>query len=75
MSFFPDGKPVPDLLTETEAIRYLRLDEVNIKDPSATLRRYRAGGTLRAVQVSKQVLYPLSELQNFVNEQLEANPR
>jgi hypothetical protein len=75
MSYFPSGTPVPDLLTEAEAVKYLRLDEVGIKHPSATLRRYRNTGALRAVQVSKQVLYPLEELKSFISNQTEVNPR
>jgi len=31
--------PCPELLTEAEAIRYLRLDTVAIGDPMGTLRR------------------------------------
>lgn len=66
ISYMPDGKPAPDLLTEPEAIVWLRLDTIAISNPSATLRRYRDGGTLRAVQISKKVLYPLTELRRFV---------
>ena len=49
----PDGKggftPCPDLLTEDEAILYLRLDTIKIKNPTATLRRYRDAGLLQAI--------------------------
>lgn len=62
----PDGKggfrPCPDLLTEDEAILYLRLDTIKIRNPAATLRRYRDAGLLRAVQISKSVFYPRIEL-------------
>lgn len=75
VSFMPDGKPAPDLLTEAEAIRWLRLDTVAIKNPSATLRRYREGGALRGVQISKGVFYPLTELRRFLEQQVERNPR
>lgn len=77
--FMPDGnggvQPAPELMTEAEAVRFLRLDTVNIKNPSATLRRYRDRGTLRAVQISKAVFYPLQELRRFLQQQVEANPR
>ena len=63
--------PCPTLLTEDEAIRFLRLDTVNIKNPSATLRRYREAGTLRAVQISKRIFYPRKELERFINLQME----
>jgi len=45
--------PCPELLTEEEAIRYLRLYEINIEDPANTLRYYRKKGLLRATQVGK----------------------
>lgn len=63
------------LLTEAEAIRYLRLDTVNVDDPSATLRRYRAMGFLRATQVSKRLFYLRHELDRFLERVTESNPR
>lgn len=63
------------LLTEAEAIQYLRLDTVNIADPSATLRRYREMGLLRATQVSKRVFYLRRELDRFLERLTESNPR
>lgn len=75
VSFMPDGQPCPDLLTEAEAIRWLRLDTIKIANPSATLRRYRDAGSLRAIQISKAILYPVTELRRFIEHQLEANPR
>ena len=67
--------PCPELLTEDEAIRYLRLDTIEIKDPRATLRRYRERGFLRGTQVSKKIFYRRVELEEFLKEQTEANPR
>lgn len=75
VSYFPDGQPCPDLLTEAEATRYLRLDTISIQNPAATLRRYREGGALRAVQISKAILYPLVELRRFVEQKTAADPR
>jgi hypothetical protein len=67
--------PCPELLTEQEAIRYLRLDTINIKDPSATLRTYRKRGLLKGTQVSKCVFYRRVELENFLARQTTENPR
>jgi hypothetical protein len=72
---FPDGTLCPDLLTEQEAVRYLRLDCIKIEHPELTIRRYRAGGRLRGVQISKAVLYPVSELRRFIATQIEEAPR
>lgn len=75
----PDGnggmQPTPDLLTADEAVRYLRLDLVKTRDPKKSLEYYRKQGTLKAVQVGKPVLFPLKELQIFVKNQMEINPR
>ena len=75
VSYFADGKHVPDLLTESEAVKYLRLNALGLKHPDATLRRYRDAGVLKAVQVGKQILFPLPELRAFVLRQMEAVPR
>jgi len=58
-------QPCPELLTEDEAIRYLRLDTVNISDPSATLRRYREQRLLKGTQISKRIFYRRAELDRF----------
>ena len=67
--------PVSPLLTEAEAISYLRLDTINIADPAATLRRYREQGLLRGTQVSKRVFYLRNELDAFLRRATDANPR
>jgi hypothetical protein len=33
LSYFSDGTPVPDVLTEEEAIKFLRLDDGTTKKP------------------------------------------
>ena len=50
----------PELLTEEEAASYLRLDVANVGD---TLRYYRENHGLRAVQISRRVLYPREQLE------------
>ena len=73
--YFSDGRPCPALLTEEEAITFLRIDQMQVKNPSATLRRYRDGGLLKAIQISRELLYPLSSLINFIERQIEEAPR
>jgi len=68
-------QPCPELLTEGEAIRYLRLDTINISDPSATLRRYRERRLLKGTQISKRIFYRRTELDRFVERITEGNPR
>jgi hypothetical protein len=79
----PDGKlvetvpamPCPELLTEEEAIRYLRLDLVDVENPDETLRRYRKQGLIRGTQVGKCVRYRRKELEAFLDRITENNPR
>lgn len=68
-------QPCPELLTEDEAVRYLRLDTIHISDPSATLRRYRERRLLRGTQISKRIFYRRSELDRFIERVTESNPR
>ena len=70
-----EWRPCPSLLTEAEAIQYLRLDTVDIKNPSETLRRYRDAGLLRGTQVSKCLFYRQLELDRFLERLTENNPR
>jgi hypothetical protein len=72
---FRPGDPCPDLFTEEEAIRYLRLDTIDIKNPGETLERYRKQGVLRGTQVSKRVFYLRPELDQFLKNVTNANPR
>ena len=67
--------PCPELLTEEEAIRYLRLDIIDIEDPGATLRRYRKIGLIRGTQVGKCVRYRRKELEAFLDRITENNAR
>lgn len=62
ISFFPNGKPVPDLLTESEAIILLRLDTDGPKYPEQTLQYYREEGLLQATRVGKRLRYTKKEL-------------
>ena len=68
-------QPCPELLTENEAIRYLRLDEIDIDDPASTLRYYRKKGILRATQVGKCIRYRRIELDAFLERLTDSNPR
>lgn len=65
----------PELLTEEEAIRYLRLDIIDVENPEETLRRYRKQGLVRGTQVGKCVRYRRSELEAFLGRITENNPR
>jgi hypothetical protein len=60
------------LLTEREAIAWLRLDEPGgPRDPAGTIKYYRDRSLLRAVRVGRHLRYPLKELEAFVGRLLE----
>ena len=62
--YMPDGSIMPELLTEQEAIQFLRLDTEN--NPSRTLKYYRDKGQLRAVKIGSNLLYPKQKLLSFI---------
>jgi hypothetical protein len=72
-SVLPDGcggfQPCPELLTEAEAIRFLRLDEEGgPSDPSLTLRYYREKKVLMSTHISKTIKYSRRELERFIEK-------
>ena len=73
-SVFPgnQGQLCPDLLTEQETIRFLRLDVNGPRDPQKTLRYYREKGLLRATRVGKRLRYQRKELLNFLDRLTES---
>ncbi len=64
-------EPCPELLTESEAIRYLRLDCDGPEKPELTLRRYREIGMLHAVRVGRRIRYRRVALEKFLARQSE----
>jgi len=72
LAVLPDGNggytPCPALLTEGEAIRYLRLDTLGRKDPSKTLQYYRERGLIKATRISNVNFYTRAALDEFVEE-------
>ena len=65
--YMPDGSPAPELMTEEEAIRFLRLDTDGPANPSSTLKYYRDQGLLRPTRVGKKNRYMKTELLRFLS--------
>ncbi len=76
-AILPDGNggftPCPELLTEDEAIRYLRLDIDGPHKPNGTLKYYRDQGVLCAVRIGRNLRYPRKELDQMVEKLLDRN--
>ena len=66
VSYFADGAHVPDVLTEEEAIKFLRLDIDGPKEPSATLKHYRDKNMLRGTRIGRRYRYSRAELLKFI---------
>lgn len=73
--FFPNGTPVPELLTEEEAVCFLRLDVDGPKEASQTLKYYRDKGLLRPTKIGKRNRYSKKELLNFIDKMTEKNTK
>ncbi len=67
--YFPDGRPVPEVLIEQELIELLRLNEEGPKDPSLTIQYYRDKGLLQGVRIGKRIRYTKQEVLNFLEKQ------
>ncbi len=68
----PDGNggftPCPELLTKSEAIRYLRLDIDGPAKPENTLRYYREKKKLKGTKIGKKLLYSRKALDEFMEK-------
>ena len=63
--FFSDGRVVPEVLTEQEAIEFLRLDD-GPKHPEVTLQYYRSEGLLRGIKIGRRLRYTKTEMLRFL---------
>lgn len=64
--FLPDGSPAPYIMTEEEAIKFLRIDTNQTKHPEMTIQHYINQGLLIPVTIGKYRKYPLTELVKFI---------
>jgi hypothetical protein len=62
--------PVPEVLTEQEVVRMLRLDEEG-QDSSHTLAYYRDKGLLRPTRIGKRLRYWRREILRFLERKTE----
>ena len=69
--FFPNGRPVPEVLVEKELIELLRLNEDGPKDPHLTIQYYRDKGLLKGIRIGKRTRYTKQEILKFLEKQTE----
>lgn len=62
------------LLTRDETIRYLRLDQAGVKDPSRSLDYYRKAGLIPGVRLGRCIFFRKRELDRFIETQMERIP-
>ena len=67
--------PCPELLTEDEAVCYLRLDDEGSSEPKRTLKYYRDRGQLVAIRVGKKNRYRRQDLDEFLAQKSEEKKR
>ena len=71
-SILPDGNgsysPCPEVLTEDEAARYLRLDFGGSANPKQTLKYYRDKGELVAIRIGRKNRYRRQDLDDFLSK-------
>lgn len=69
--YMPNGKPIPEVLTEDELITLLRLDQDGPAKARLTIRYYRKKGLLRGVRLGKTIRYSRTEVLKFIEEQTQ----
>ena len=70
----PNGKPAPTVLTEAQAIEFLRLNETS-RSPARTLQYWRSSGKIRSAKISRAHTYHLEDLIAFLRERANDQPK
>lgn len=65
----PDHRFAPSVLTEAEAIEFLRIEDYS--NPHLTLRHYRGKGKLKATRIGRELRYSSAELLAFLERQTD----
>ncbi len=73
-SYFPDGRPVPNLMTEKEVIEFLRIPEITTATDHHNviynLKRYRG---LPRIHICRRTLYPRDAVLEWINNETVKN--
>ena len=60
-------RPCPRLLTEEEAVIYLRLDKTKVRNPHRAFAKYRERGLIKGYRVGRSVRYRPEDLEAFID--------
>jgi len=71
--FMPGGTPAPEVMLESELIKFLRLDVLGVKNPAGTLRYYREKGKLRATKIGGYNIYTKADALEFLRHLTKNN--
>jgi len=76
----PDGNggfaPCPEVMTEEELIRYLRIPEISAaKDPANVVHNLVRMHNLPRIHICRQPLYPLAAVRQWVQDKMEQEQR
>lgn len=70
--YMPDGngglQPVPEVLLESELVRFLRLRELGVRNPKNTLRYYREIGALKPTKIGNRNCYTVQAAIEFLEK-------
>ncbi|MHC4424871.1 MAG: hypothetical protein ACYSYV_02105 [Planctomycetota bacterium] len=74
-SILPDGNggytPCPDLMTEVELIRFLRIPEISkAKDHHSVIENLKRMHGLPSIHISRQPLYPRDAICKWIEDKL-----
>lgn len=64
---------MPEVMLESELIKFLRLEELGIKKPENTLRYYRERGILRPTRIGNRNAYTRRSACDFLEKLTQKN--
>jgi len=71
--YMSDGTPVPEVMVEDELVKFLRLKDLGVKNPSNTLRYYRERGKLRPTKIGNFNVYTRTSVCEFLQDLTKKN--
>ena len=76
MAIMPDGSPVPELMTEQELIKYLRIPEIsNSSNYSNVVKNLLRFHDLPRIHLCRKLLFPKIAIVEWINNQTDKNKR